>query len=42
MEEATRGNLAKKLGDLLVDGEEVAVSDPAFAIVFRFKMVFKK
>ena len=27
LEEATRGNLVKKLGDLLVDGEELAVSD---------------
>ncbi|WEW58859.1 NEDD8 activating enzyme [Emydomyces testavorans] len=41
LEEQTRPNLKRKLKELLVDGEEVAVSDPAFAIDFRFKLIFK-
>lgn len=36
----TQGNLKRKLSDLLVDGEELAVSDPAFAIDFRYKVRF--
>ncbi|EFR03165.1 NEDD8-activating enzyme E1 catalytic subunit [Nannizzia gypsea CBS 118893] len=40
LEEQTRHNLQKKLKDLLESGEEVAVSDPAFTIDFRFKLVF--
>lgn len=40
LEEQTRPNLSKKLSDLLVDGEQIAVSDPAFTIDFKFKMVF--
>lgn len=34
----TEGNLNKKLSELLEDGEEVAVSDPAFSIAFRYKI----
>lgn len=41
LEEQTRPNLKKKLGELVVDGQEVAVSDPAFTIDFRYKLVFK-
>ncbi|TPX21285.1 hypothetical protein DIZ76_015241 [Coccidioides immitis] len=40
LEEQTRPNLTRKLKELVVDGEEVAVSDPAFTIDFRFKLVF--
>jgi NEDD8-activating enzyme E1 len=41
LEEQTRPNLQRRLGDLVADGEEVAVSDLAFPIDFRFKLVFK-
>ncbi|EEQ32997.1 NEDD8-activating enzyme E1 catalytic subunit [Microsporum canis CBS 113480] len=41
LEEQTRHNLERKLKDLLESGEEVAVSDPAFTIDFRFKLVFR-
>ncbi|KMU86290.1 NEDD8-activating enzyme E1 catalytic subunit [Coccidioides immitis H538.4] len=40
LEEQTRPNLTRTLKELVVDGEEVAVSDPAFTIDFRFKLVF--
>ena len=40
LEEQTRRNLERKLKDLVIDGEEVAVSDPAFQISFKFKLVF--
>ncbi|KAL1952582.1 hypothetical protein VTO42DRAFT_4719 [Malbranchea cinnamomea] len=40
LEEQTRPNLKRKLKELVVDGEEVAVSDPAFTIDFRYKLVF--
>ena len=42
LEEQTRPNLSKKLSDLVEDGEEIAVSDPAFQVTFRFKLDFKK
>lgn len=42
LEEQTRPNLEKKLRDLVADGEEVAVSDQAFAIDFRLKLVFNR
>ncbi|PSN69797.1 hypothetical protein BS50DRAFT_519204 [Corynespora cassiicola Philippines] len=42
IEEQTRHNLSKKIGELLEDGEEVAVSDKAFPTTFKYKMVFKK
>lgn len=42
LEQSTRPNLSKKLMDLVGDGEEVGVSDPAFAIQFKFRLVFKK
>ena len=41
LEEQTRPNLSKKLSDLLVNGEQIAVSDPAFTIDFKFKIVFQ-
>lgn len=41
LEEKTRPNLSKKLSELVSDGEEVAVSDPAFQINFKFKLLFK-
>lgn len=41
LEEQTRPNLVKKLSELVVDGEEIAVSDPAFAIDFKFKLIFR-
>ena len=40
LEEQTRPNLAKKLKELVVDGEEIGVSDPAFAIAFKYKLIF--
>ncbi|KAL9124436.1 MAG: hypothetical protein Q9217_006235 [Psora testacea] len=40
LEEQTRPNLEKKLEDLVSDGEEVGVSDPAFQISFKFRLVF--
>ena len=41
LEEQTRPNLEKKMKELVSDGEEVGVSDPAFAIAFKFKLVYK-
>lgn len=41
LEEQTRPNLAKKLSELVTDGEEIAVSDPAFSITFKFKLRFR-
>jgi len=40
LEEQTRPNLSKRLSDLIASGEEVGVSDPAFAISFKFRLVF--
>lgn len=40
LEEQLRPNLSKKMNELTSDGEEVAVSDPAFQIDFKFKLVF--
>ena len=40
LEEQTRPNLKKKLSELVVDGEEIGVSDPAFSIDFKFKIIF--
>lgn len=40
LEEATRPNLSKKISELVDDGEEIAVSDPAFQVTFRFKLMF--
>ena len=42
LEEQTRPNLQKNMKDLISDGEEVGVSDVAFTISFKFKLVFKK
>ncbi|RJE22456.1 hypothetical protein PHISCL_05188 [Aspergillus sclerotialis] len=41
LEEHTRPNLKLKLRDLVEDGQEIAVSDPAYTIDFRFKLLFK-
>ena len=40
LREQTEPNLKRKLSEMLSDGEEMAVSDPAFAIDFRFKVRF--
>ncbi|PGH01958.1 hypothetical protein AJ80_08940 [Polytolypa hystricis UAMH7299] len=40
LEELTRPNLKRKLNELVSDGQEIAVSDPAFTIDFRFKLVY--
>ncbi len=40
LEEQTRPNLSKKISELVVDGEEIGVSDPAFAIAFKYKLIF--
>ncbi|OCT49316.1 NEDD8-activating enzyme E1 catalytic subunit [Cladophialophora carrionii] len=42
LEEQTRPNLQKKMGELVSDGEEVGVSDAAFTISFKFRLVYKK
>ncbi|MCJ1266795.1 hypothetical protein MMC22_006680 [Lobaria immixta] len=41
LEKHTRPNLTKKMSDLVSDGEEIAVSDPAFSIDFKFKLIFR-
>ncbi|KAI9926434.1 hypothetical protein MW887_004199 [Aspergillus wentii] len=41
LEEHTRPNLKLKLRDLVEDGQEIAVSDPAYTIDFRFRLAFK-
>ncbi|KAF2739280.1 hypothetical protein EJ04DRAFT_540910 [Polyplosphaeria fusca] len=41
LEEQTRHNLDKKLSELVEDGEEVAITDPAFpTLVFKYKLTF--
>lgn len=40
LEEHTRPNLRLKLHELVEDGEEVAVSDPAYTIDFRYRLDF--
>jgi ubiquitin-activating enzyme E1 C len=42
LEEQTRPNLAKKIKDLISNGEEVAITDPAFPLQFKYKLVFKE
>ncbi|OGM44883.1 NEDD8-activating enzyme E1 catalytic subunit [Aspergillus bombycis] len=41
LEEQTRANLNYKLRDLVEDGQEIAVSDPAYTIDFRYRLLFK-
>jgi NEDD8-activating enzyme E1 len=41
LEEQTRPNLEKKMSELVSNGEEVAVSDPAFQIAFKYKLIFE-
>ncbi|RAK73543.1 NEDD8-activating protein UBA3 [Aspergillus fijiensis CBS 313.89] len=40
LEEQTRPNLKLKLSDLIADGQEIAVSDPAYTIDFRYRLDF--
>jgi NEDD8-activating enzyme E1 len=43
LEAATRHNLTKKIKDLVSDGQEIGITDPAFVKVsFRFNLKFKK
>jgi NEDD8-activating enzyme E1 len=42
LEEATRANLRKKMRELVGEGEEVGVSDGAFEIAFKFRVVWKE
>jgi ubiquitin-activating enzyme E1 C len=43
LEVATRPNLAKMMKDLVSDGQELGITDPAFSKVsFRFNVKFKK
>ncbi|KAJ5856569.1 Molybdenum cofactor biosynthesis MoeB [Penicillium soppii] len=42
LEEMTRPNLKLKLAELLEDGQEIAVSDPAYTIDFRFRLDFNQ
>ena len=41
LQEQTKPNLVKKMGELIEEGEELAISDPAFQITFRFIPQFK-
>ncbi|PWY71741.1 NEDD8-activating enzyme E1 catalytic subunit [Aspergillus heteromorphus CBS 117.55] len=41
LEEQTRHNLKLKLKELIEDGQEIAVSDPAYTIDFRFRLSFQ-
>jgi len=41
LEEQTRPNLEKKMKELVSDGEEIAVSDQAFMIDFKFRLNYK-
>ncbi|RAK96371.1 NEDD8-activating protein UBA3 [Aspergillus ibericus CBS 121593] len=41
LEEQTRHNLKLKLNELIENGQEIAVSDPAYTIDFRFRLVFQ-
>lgn len=40
LEEQTRHNLKRKIKDLLNDGDELAVADPAYTITFRYTVHF--
>lgn len=40
LEEMTRPNLRKKICELVEDGEEIAVTDPAFQIAFKYKITY--
>jgi ubiquitin-activating enzyme E1 C len=42
LEEQTRHNLPKKLSALVESGEEVVITDPAFPLQFKYKLVFKE
>lgn len=42
LEEQTRPNLEKKLGDLVEDGEEILITDKSFPTQFKYKMVYQK
>ena len=42
LEEATRGNLGKRLAELLEAGEEIAVSDQTVPFSLRFRVVFRQ
>lgn len=39
--QATRANLKRKLGEMLVDGDELAVTDPSSQNPHRFKLAFR-
>ncbi|KAJ5928651.1 hypothetical protein N7466_007607 [Penicillium verhagenii] len=41
LEEHSRPNLQLKLSELMEDGQEIAVSDPAYTIDFRYRLHFK-
>ncbi|ORY08853.1 NEDD8-activating enzyme E1 catalytic subunit [Clohesyomyces aquaticus] len=41
LREQTRPNLSKKLYELVQNGEEVVITDPAFPLTFKYKLVFK-
>lgn len=41
LEEQTRHNLKLKLRELVEDGQEIAVSDPAYTIDFRYRLIFE-
>jgi len=41
LEEQTRPNLKRKLDEMVSDGEEVNITDPAFTTAFKFKLSFR-
>jgi ubiquitin-activating enzyme E1 C len=41
LNEQTKPNLKKRLGELLESGEEVAVTDPALPFSLRLNIIFK-
>lgn len=42
LEEQTRPNLVKKMGDLVEEGEELLITDKSFPTQFKYKVVYAK
>ncbi|KAF2468185.1 uncharacterized protein BDR25DRAFT_305177 [Lindgomyces ingoldianus] len=41
LRQQTQPNLSKKIYELVENGEEVAITDPAFPLQFKYKLIFK-
>lgn len=41
LQEQTRPNLKRKLADMIAEGDEVAVTDPAYQNAFKFKLSYR-